>query len=626
MTAEAQSVGAVSERSNRFGWRHAVIAFLITLAAIFLFSVAFASAYAALHADHVLPGVKVGPVAVAGLDRAQTEAAVRSALPDLGSGQLTLHIGDQTDVISYAQIGRDYDMEGMLNAALAIGRAGGPLDQVNEQLRTVVNGVSVPLIVTWDADRLAQLISAFSAAAYEAPVDATISRPDGRYVVTPAVAGQSVDPAPILAEAMAALDNLASADTTLDVTPTVIAPSISTEQAQAAADRANSVAASGLSISVAGQQRTIDAETINGWLHLDEVSAGDWQLTIEQAPITQWVAVLKSDVDIAATDAGYTFNGTKPVVTQAANGRSLGAEAAAASIHDALQARADGSAADGVSLAMATVEPGFSTAQAQSLVGQVKRLSSWTTHYDASAHNGFGQNIRRPTNLIDGTVVEPGETFDYLAVAGPITGRNGYTDGAAIIHGNSVLDGVLGGGLCSSSTTLFNAALRAGFDMGARRNHAYYIDRYPVGLDATIWVNGSYAQSMSFTNDSEFPILIRGINRKGSVTFSIYGVPDGRQVHIAKAKVWDEKPAWTQYKYVNDPVEIKPGGRKRIEYAFDGFQSSVERVVTAANGSVLHDDTFRSSYRRVVGLVLIGWQEGDPPPGTVKEPGKPSGS
>ena len=40
--------------------------------------------------------------------------------------------------------------------------------------------------------------------------------------------------------------------------------------------------------------------------------------------------------------------------------------------------------------------------------------------------------------------------------------------------------------MCSSSTTLFNAALRAGLQMGARSNHKYYINRYPLGLDATV--------------------------------------------------------------------------------------------------------------------------------------------
>jgi vancomycin resistance protein YoaR len=399
---------------------------------------------------------------------------------------------------------------------------------------------------------------------------------------------------------------------------------VTTDQAQAAVDHANDVGNHPLTITVAGKTQTIDAATIKGWTHLDPAGAGQWTLTVENAPIDQWVSVLKGDVDVKATDAGYTFEGNQAVVTPDTAGIALDATAASAAIFDALTARANGTAADTVALATTSVAPEFTANEAQALVSQVKRLSTWTTHYDASNHNGFGQNIRRPTNLIDGTVVLPGETFDYLAVAGPITVKNGYTDGAAIIHGNSVLDGVLGGGLCSSSTTLFNAALRAGFDIGERRNHAYYIDRYPVGLDATIWVNGSYEQSMSFTNDSQYPILIRGINRHNAVTFSIYGVPDGRHVDLSPAKVTAEKPAWTQYVYTNDITQVAPGVHKRVEFPFKGFDSSVERVVSAADGSVLHDDTFRSSYRRVIGEVLIGWQPGDPPPGTVEEPNKPA--
>ena len=112
--------------------------------------------------------------------------------------------------------------------------------------------------------------------------------------------------------------------------------------------------------------------------------------------------------------------------------------------------------------------------------------------------------------------------------------------------------------------------------MGARRNHAYYIDRYPVGLDATIWLNGNYVQTMSFTNDSEYPILIRGINRSNSVTFEIYGVPDGRTVDLSKARVWAPKEAWTRIEYTTD---LPPGASERVEYPFDGFQSSVSRTV-----------------------------------------------
>ena len=54
--------------------------------------------------------------------------------------------------------------------------------------------------------------------------------------------------------------------------------------------------------------------------------------------------------------------------------------------------------------------------------------------------------------------------------------------------------------------------------MGARRNHYYYIDRYPLGLDATVFISDSGStQTMSWTNDTDYPVLIRGYKiRDGS--------------------------------------------------------------------------------------------------------------
>ena len=282
-----------------------------------------------------------------------------------------------------------------------------------------------------------------------------------------------------------------------------------------------------------------------------------------------------------------------------------------------LHGRADGAPTSSLSLALTPLAPEFTAAQAQALVSRIERLSRWTTKYDPSSRNGFGKNIRRPTNLIDGYVVEPGATFDFVEVAGPITAANGYTSGAAIIHGNTQLDGVLGGGLCSCSTTLFNAALRAGFEMGARRNHAYYIDRYPVGLDATIWLNGSYVQTMSFTNDSEYPILIRGINRSNSVTFEIYGVPDGRH-----GRPVDGSRSGRQRKpgrgSSTRPI-CRPAPASASSIRSMASSRRLRRTVRSATGAILHEDTWQSSYRRVIGHILVGWQPGDPPPGTIVE-------
>jgi vancomycin resistance protein YoaR len=110
---------------------------------------------------------------------------------------------------------------------------------------------------------------------------------------------------------------------------------------------------------------------------------------------------------------------------------------------------------------------------------------------------------------LDGHVVAPGDTFDFWNAIGPVTRARGYRQGGAIINGRTELQGALAGGICSTSTTLFNAVARAGYEMGARRNHFYYIDRYPLGLDATVFKGDSSTQTMSFTNDTRYPVLIR---------------------------------------------------------------------------------------------------------------------
>jgi PKD repeat protein len=266
-----------------------------------------------------------------------------------------------------------------------------------------------------------------------------------------------------------------------------------------------------------------------------------------------------------------------------------------------------------VALTVVATEPDFTTAEAQAAVNKIVLLGTWTTHYIPSTLNGMGQNIRRPAQLINGTVIQPGHDFSFVGVAGPITVGNGYTDGAAIVHGKTKADGVLGGGLCSASTTMFNAALRAGFQMGARYNHAYYISRYPIGLDATIWISGASVKNMTFTNDSKYPIVIKSINKKRSVTFQVWGVSDGRTVRLSDPIITDPTEAQEWYQFTDT---LAPRETNRVEFTSDGFNSEVTRTVRDANGNIIHQDTFRSRYKRTDGIILLGRYPGDPPANT----------
>jgi vancomycin resistance protein YoaR len=200
-------------------------------------------------------------------------------------------------------------------------------------------------------------------------------------------------------------------------------------------------------------------------------------------------------------------------------------------------------------------------------------------------------------------VVSPGEWFSFWNDIGPVTLERGYGYGGVIIDGRSVPNGALGGGICSTSTTLFNAAMRAGLDIGQRVNHSYYIERYPVGLDATVLKTPNSVTDMTFRNDTANPVVIRSYTGNGWVRFDVWGVSDGRTVSLSAPTTWGHATAvWTT---VVNP-SLAPGTSRIVEYPHNGFTAVVTRTVRDASGGILHADVWQSSYRVVNGITEIG--------------------
>ena len=599
----------IAEPMRRMGFT-----FAVTLVSILTFGAAFAVGYARVNEGRILPGVDVAGVSLAGLDRASAVATLRQSLPDLTGGQLVIDIGTSSQSVPYSAFGRTYDMTFMLDQAMGVGRASNFVEQLQEQLRVLLSGTSVSPVAAWDNDALAQKVAQIARAAQYDPVNASLSRVDGHYVVNPSSPGQSVDVEGALTSAIAAIDNTSPADARFSLATTVVPPAIDSATAQAAADAAERVMGSDINVTSPGQSTLITSSELRGWVHLDpKVDGSGWQLTIERAPISQAVADYALASDVAPHNASFAFQGDEIAVVPGSDGQATNVEATTDNIMAALEQRAAGQGASEAALVLGAVPPAFTTAEATALAPRVKKLGEWTTNYVPNPLNGEGINIQIPTSIIDGYVVDPGALFDYLAVIGPITSPP-YTVGAAIVHGHTVMDGVLGGGMCSSSTTLFNAAVRAGLDMRARGNHFYYIARYPLGLDATVWISSGRRLTMSFVNDTGYPILIRGINETGKVTFQVFGVDDGRTIEFSDPVIENPTAAVDQIQYTDS---LAPGVEKRIEFNVDGMDVTVTRTVKDVNGNIIHEDVFQSNYGTINGITQVGRYPGDPPNDTT---------
>lgn len=130
-----------------------------------------------------------------------------------------------------------------------------------------------------------------------------------------------------------------------------------------------------------------------------------------------------------------------------------------------------------------------------------------------------GINIARVAQMVDGTIVAPGDTFSLNGFTGPRGTAQGFVESGIILNGHA--DKAVGGGISQFATTLYNAAYFGGMEDVTHTPHSYYISRYPAGREATVF-EGQI--DLAFKNTSQYPIRIVTSAGGGQVTVKLMGV------------------------------------------------------------------------------------------------------
>jgi vancomycin resistance protein YoaR len=607
MTSEAVP-SAPGHRRSSLGLRFA-IAFLLGVALVVGAGGGALFAYGQQYSGRVLPGVHVGETDLSGLTPEAATKALAAAYASLGTGHLLLAGPDGDLTVGYAELGRAPDVQAMLDDALAAGRLGQPVADLLGAPQTAIRGVTLGAEVTYDPAKLTAAVDAVAKAIDRSPVDATLAVNKDGYSTTPSVVGRVVDRAALATAIEAAISPLdAPSEIRLDIPFTVGTPTIETvdvEAATAAADRMGQ----DVVLTRGTNTWTIPGASIRKLISFTPTADGGIAPALDETGIAPLLKPIAKTVNRTATNAGFKLNGNRVVVVGTSReGRKLNATATRALIVDALMARQAGTPEPVLEPVVATTKPDITSAEARAIAPRMRQIGpGWTTWFPIWSHNAFGANIWTPARIINGYVVNPGETFDFWKVVGEVNRAKGYGLGGAIVNGRTQAQGAIGGGICSCSTTLFNAALRAGMKMGARKNHYYYIDRYPLGLDATVFISaGGSKQTMSWTNDTKYPVLIRGINTRGNgkgyVTFKLYSVPTRRTVSISAPTVKNRRAAGDSTERSN---ALRAGYSQRVEYPTEGKDVWVT-VTVREKGKVLRKTTYYSHYSVVTGVVLIG--------------------
>ena len=253
------------------------------------------------------------------------------------------------------------------------------------------------------------------------------------------------------------------------------------------------------------------------------------------------------------------------------------------------------------------------TTQAARRLGATHLLAAYSTPYSGTENRIH--NLRRAASLLHGETLRPGATFSFNQVVGPRTAKRGFRRAPTIVERE--YEDALGGGVSQVATTVFNAAWEAGLRITARTAHTLYIDRYPLGRDATV----NYPDvDLRFVNDTRTPIFAQAEAGDTGITISLIGRPTHRRVVSEPGELVEVAPP--EVETVPDPA-MHVGETLVVEEGQPAREIVVERTVYEGD-DVLYEETWETTYLsepQVVraGTIPVPEEPAAPPVGTTPE-------
>ena len=256
-----------------------------------------------------------------------------------------------------------------------------------------------------------------------------------------------------------------------------------------------------------------------------------------------------------------------------------------------------------ITVSASEVQPEYSTAAAKQ---KYKTIGTYTTN--TTSNSKRNTNICLAAAALNGTIVGPGQEVSFNDTVGQRTEAKGYQGAAAYNNGEVVQE--IGGGVCQVSTTLYNAALKAGMKISMRRSHTFEPSYVTPGMDATVSWGGP---DFRFINTSSSAIGIKASYSNQTVTVSIYGVPvleDGVTYSLEATKTETFDLPEPQYE---EDQTLQPGQEVVKSKGTQGSRWQVKLVVKkdgqVISSEVDHTATYKGHnpvIRRNTSGVVIG--------------------
>ena len=223
----------------------------------------------------------------------------------------------------------------------------------------------------------------------------------------------------------------------------------------------------------------------------------------------------------------------------------------------------------------------------ETLKERTQPLASFTTSFDEE-NAPRAHNIALAGERVSGTTLLPEEEFSFNGKVGKRTKENGCEE-AAVIYEGEFVQGV-GGGVCQASTTLFGAALRAGLRVTESHPHSLSVGYVSPSEDAMV----SEYSDLKFCNPYPYPVYLLAKTEGGKVTFSVFGMPDGKSYRVESRILSEIQPP---------PAEVVEGTANRtLRKEKKGIRSESFLIVSDGEREISRTLIRRDTYAAVRGI------------------------
>lgn len=459
--------------------------------------------------DKVPRGTTVAGVDIGDRSAAAAEAALREGLADREDRSITVVVDGEESTVVPDEAGLSVDY------AASVADAGGEQSWSPGRLWDYwTGGDDLDAVVAVDERAFEAALEGLAEQVGTPPTDGAIAFQGSNIEVTDPAEGEEVDPDAAREEITAAY--LADEPVDAEVPLRTAAPDIDAADVEEALESfANPAMSAPVTLVFGDSPVRLSPSEFAPALGM-KARRGELVPDLDEEALVELVDADVSDED-EPVDATVALVGGKPKVVPAKPGVTYDP----ADVSDAFLelVTRDGDERE-MEVESTVAEPEFTTADARAL--KIKeQVSTFTTYYPYAEYRNV--NIGRAAEIINGTVLKPGDVFSLNDIVGERTAENGFTEGFIISDG--IFKSDLGGGVSQMATTTFNAAYFAGLKDIEHKPHSFYIDRYPVGREATVaWG----AVDLRFENDTPYGVLIEATvqpstpSSQGVVTVTMY--------------------------------------------------------------------------------------------------------